>query len=94
VNLTRQQADVLEAILAFKVAHSFAPTVRELAEALGFSSPATIQRHLDALEDKGYITRQATKPRTIAVKETVSAPPQDVLQPRDVRPLPANGEGT
>lgn len=70
MNLTTQEAAVLEAILAFKVVHSFAPTVRELAEACGFSSPATIQRHLDALEDKGYITRTPTKPRTIRVERS------------------------
>lgn len=77
MNLTTQEAAVLEAILAFKVVHSFAPTVRELAEACGVSSPATIHRHLDALEDKGYITRTPSKPRTIRVERTADASVHD-----------------
>lgn len=83
MSLTRAEASILEAILAFKLVHSYPPTVRELAEVCGFSSPSTVQHHLDALEDKGYITRSPTKPRTIAVKsgETSATPPQDVLQP-------------
>lgn len=80
--MTRPEAAVLEAILAFKVVHTYPPTVRELAEVCGFSSPSTVQHHLDSLEDKGYITRSPTKPRTIVVTpEETDASPADVPQP-------------
>lgn len=33
------------------------PTVREIASELGLKSPSTVQQHLDALGQKGYLTR-------------------------------------
>lgn len=41
------------------------PTVREIAEALGVSSTATVVQHLRALESKGYLTRQRYRHRDL-----------------------------
>ena len=55
--LTKRQTDVLNFVKEFMVSHGYPPTVREIASAIDVSSPATVQAHLDALADKGYIKK-------------------------------------
>ena len=63
--LTRRQEDALKFIKSYIVSHGYPPTVREIAEAIGVSSPATVQAHLDCLANKGYIKKGSNKNRTI-----------------------------
>ncbi len=63
--LTKRQEDTLKFIKEYIVSHGYPPTVREIAEAIEVSSPATVQAHLDRLADKGYIKRGSNKNRTI-----------------------------
>ncbi len=63
--LTKRQNDTLQFVKEYIVSHGYPPTVREIAEALNVSSPATIQAHLDGLADKGYIKKGSNKNRTI-----------------------------
>lgn len=54
------------------------PTVREIAQAVGVSSTATVHQHLEALEAKGFIRRGSYKHRSIelphVVRPAVSVP--------------------
>lgn len=63
--LTKRQDEVLNFIKEYIVANSYPPTVREIGEALGLSSPATIHSHLSNLEEKGYIKKDDYKNRAI-----------------------------
>lgn len=63
--LTKRQEDTLQFVKEYIVSHGYPPTVREIAEALNVSSPATVQAHLDGLADKGYIKKGSNKNRTI-----------------------------
>ncbi len=45
----------------------YPPSVREIGEAVGLSSPSTVHAHLAALQDKGYLRRDLSKPRAIEV---------------------------
>jgi SOS regulatory protein LexA len=63
--LTKRQEDTLQFVKEYMVSHGYPPTVREIADALDVSSPATIQAHLDGLSDKGYIKKGNNKNRTI-----------------------------
>ena len=63
--LTKRQDDTLNFVKEYIVAHGYPPTVREIAEAIDVSSPATVQAHLDALADKGYIKKGNNRNRTI-----------------------------
>ncbi len=65
--LSKRQNDVLECIRAIFTDTGYSPTVRELGERLNLSSSCTVQRHLEALERKGYIQRNPTKARTIEI---------------------------
>ena len=63
--LTKRQEDALKYIKTYIVSHGYPPTVREIAEAIGVSSPATVQAHLDGLANKGYIKKGSNRNRTI-----------------------------
>jgi repressor LexA len=65
--LTRRQQDVLAGIRIIFEEKGYAPTVRVLGEQLGLRSSCTVQRHLEALERKGFIRRNPTKARTIEI---------------------------
>ena len=45
----------------------FPPTVRDIGEAVGLSSSSTVHAHLAALEAKGLIRRDPTKPRAVEI---------------------------
>lgn len=45
----------------------YPPSVREIGEAVGLASSSTVHGHLDRLEKKGLIRRDATKPRAIEI---------------------------
>ena len=63
--LTKRQEDTLLFIKEYIVSHGYPATVREIANAINVSSPATVQAHLDCLADKGYIKKGNNKNRTI-----------------------------
>jgi repressor LexA len=65
--LTERQRQVLEFIDAEVQQRGYPPSVREIGEAVGLSSPSTVHAHLAALQDKGYLRRDATKPRAMEV---------------------------
>lgn len=65
--ITKRQQAVLSAIEDCIREKGYGPTVREVCQALGLSSPSTVHVHLRALEEKGYIKRDPLKSRSIAL---------------------------
>ncbi len=56
---------------------NIAPSVREIGEAVGLRSTSSVQYNLNALEDAGYIVRDANLKRTVRIanmKSSVSVP--------------------
>lgn len=66
-NVTKRQQAVLDCIEACIQDKGYGPTVREICQSLGLSSPSTVHVHLKALEDKGLIKRDPLKSRSIAL---------------------------
>ncbi len=62
---TERQRRILEVIRAFTAEHGYPPSVREIGELVGLSSSSTIHAHLKALERRGLISRDPTKPRAL-----------------------------
>lgn len=63
--LTKKQKAILDFIVSYTKEHDGPPSYREIAEALGLSSPATVHEHVENLRSKGYLqsggeTRLAT----------------------------------
>lgn len=65
VELTERQTEALDAITLFIEEHDYSPSVRELQEILGFSSPAPVQSLLRRLRDKGCVTWNPGQSRTL-----------------------------
>lgn len=65
--LTKRQQQVYDYIEQYIEAKGFGPTVREICEAVGLSSPSTVHVHLKTLEEKGFIVRDSLKSRSIAL---------------------------
>jgi len=61
----KRQRQILEFIMQHIQANGTAPTLRQIADAIGVSSLATIHEHLETLEAKGLIKRTAGKTRSI-----------------------------
>jgi repressor LexA len=66
--LTTRQRQVLECIEASMRERGYPPSVREIGEAVGLTSPSTVHSHLATLQRLGYLRRDPTKPRAIEVR--------------------------
>src|SRR5918998_6265625 len=65
--LTERQRQTLQYIAEAVRDRGYPPSVREACEALGLASSSTVHSHLQALQRKGYIKIDPTKPRAIEV---------------------------
>lgn len=66
-DLSQRQQQVLEYIRSTVADRGYPPSVREIGEAVGLSSPSTVHAHLSALVRAGYLRRDPSKPRAIEV---------------------------
>ena len=75
-DLNARQKQILEYIRVCIDERHLPPSVREIGEEIGLSSPSSVHVHLKALEDKGYIVRQGSKSRSMSItdKGAVSKP--------------------
>jgi repressor LexA len=66
-DLTDRQRQILDFIKAEMRRKGYPPTVRDIGQAVGLSSSSTVHSHLAALEAKGLIRRDPSKPRALEV---------------------------
>ncbi|OMF35228.1 hypothetical protein BK133_10980 [Paenibacillus sp. FSL H8-0548] len=67
--INKRQAVTFDFIVAFVGANGYPPSVREIAEGVGLASGSTVHGHLERLEKKGYIKRNAVggRPRSLQI---------------------------
>ncbi len=65
----RKQRQILGFIKQYIELNGSAPTLKQIAEAIGVSSLATVHEHLQSLEAKGLIKRKQGKVRSIELVE-------------------------
>ena len=65
--ITKRQQQIYDYICSYQKQKGYPPSVREMAAAVGLSSPSTVHAHLSALEARGLIKRDKTKPRALEV---------------------------
>lgn len=75
--LTVRQRRVLEVIVNSVERRGYPPSMREIGEAVGLTSPSSVAHQLASLERKGYLRRDPNRPRAI-----------EVVHPGSVRPDP------
>lgn len=66
--LTERQQRILEFIAKARDERGYPPSVREIGEAVGLHSPSSVHAQLATLADKGFLTKDPTKPRAIRVR--------------------------
>ncbi|MCL2110268.1 transcriptional repressor LexA [Microgenomates group bacterium] len=65
ITLYKKQKQVYDFICQYIQRNDFAPTLKEIAEAVGVSSVATVHEHIIALEQKNLIRRSRGKSRAL-----------------------------
>lgn len=65
LNLTPRQSQVLNFVQDFSNRYGFAPSIREIGDAVGLSSSATVHSHLKRLEVLGVLRRQKGRTRSV-----------------------------
>jgi len=68
--LTERQRDVLGFISGRIEADGVAPTLQEIADAFGFRSTASAQKHVAHLERKGFLQREKHQKRGLVLPQT------------------------
>jgi repressor LexA len=77
-NLTSVQQRILEVIRDSMMKRNYAPSMREIGEAVGLSSTASVSHQLNKLEMLGYISRDPRRPRTI---DLLGDEPAEIIRP-------------
>jgi repressor LexA len=85
--LTKRHHDILEFIEQTILERGWPPSVREIADAVGLSSTATVHVHLKNLERWGYIRRDGSKPRALEVLRDLNTGAQAERRPARAVPL-------
>ena len=71
--LTPVRRKIVEVIDDSVRRHGYAPSMREIGEAVGLASTSSVSYQLSVLERQGYLSRAARRPRTAALR--APAPP-------------------
>lgn len=90
--LTTRQREILDVIVSHVHERGYPPSVREIGEAVGLRSPATVKCHLDNLRDAGYLKRDLAKPRAIQVHYGEADDTAEQVEQRPVTHVPLVGD--
>ncbi|MGO9781835.1 MAG: hypothetical protein ACLPQY_19035, partial [Streptosporangiaceae bacterium] len=66
--LTWRQRKVLQVIRDSVQKRGYPPSMREIGEAVGLTSTSSVSYQLSTLQAKGYLHRDAGRPRTVEVR--------------------------
>lgn len=88
--LTERQRAILDVIQESIDGRGYPPSVREIGDAVGLSSPSSVHAQLESLESRGYLRRDAAKGRAMELgRDPVT---QLVRRPGASRNVPLVGE--
>lgn len=88
--LSKRQQEILAFIDRTVSERGYPPSVREIGQAVGLSSPSTVHSHLATLTKGGYLRRDPTKPRAMEVtSDTASG---TTAERRPTRHVPLVGD--
>jgi repressor LexA len=86
--LTERQRQVLDYIRSTVEDRGYPPSVREIGDAVGLSSPSSVHAQLSSLVAAGMIKKDPSKPRAIVVVDETPAP---AIRDRRMRDVPLLG---
>ncbi len=73
--LTRRQKQVFDFLVGFINRNGYSPSFEEIGDGLGLSSLATVHKHMQTLEKKGFIRRGYNQSRSVEVVAVPAAVP-------------------
>lgn len=79
-SMTREK--IMQFLCEYLKTHSFPPTVREIANAVGLKSTASVHSHLIALEEEGFIRKNPFNSRAIEIVNENSNLTYDAIEER------------
>lgn len=83
--LTPRQRRVLEVIRDSVARRGYPPSMREIGDAVGLTSPSSVHHQIATLQKKGFLRRDANRPRAI---EVFAPAQEDEGAVNDARPAP------
>lgn len=89
-DITTRQRQILAVIEEHLRDRGYPPSVREIGEGVGLTSPSSVHAHLATLQRLGYLVRDPTKPRAIEVRWDPNS--GAAVERRPVRHVPLVGE--
>lgn len=72
--LTARQQSVLNCIHRHVRQRGYPPSIREIGDAVGLSSPSSVAHQLKVLQRKGYLYRDQNRPRAVEIRIPGQAP--------------------
>ncbi|HLU99433.1 MAG TPA: transcriptional repressor LexA [Thermobifida alba] len=66
--LTERQRSVLNVIHRYVRERGYPPSIREIGDAVGLSSPSSVAHQLKVLQRKGYLHRDQNRPRAVEIR--------------------------
>jgi repressor LexA len=66
--LTERQRTILEVIRSSVTTRGYPPSIREIGDAVGLTSTSSVAHQLRTLERKGFLRRDANRPRAVDVR--------------------------
>jgi repressor LexA len=87
--LTPRQRKVLDVIRDNVERRGYPPSMREIGESVGLTSPSSVAHQLRVLERKGYLRRDPNRPRAIEVVSPDLDAVPDATGELDERPAPS-----
>lgn len=89
--LTRRQKEVLDFIAGFVEENGFSPSYEELARGLNLASVATVHKHIQALESRGYLRRSFNQSRSLELSTKSLQERRRAQQAQQTRGVPLAG---
>ena len=89
-SLTPRRRKIVEVIDDSVRRNGYAPSMREIGEAVGLASTSSVSYQLSVLEQAGYLSRAARRPRTAALR-TPARPAAGRVTAHAVAPVPRVG---
>lgn len=89
-SLPVRQQRILLTIRDWVVRYGYAPSTREIGEAVGLRSPSSVSKHLASLEEKGFLRRGTVVSRPIDVRAFLQEP--QARDSGDSVPVPVVGD--
>lgn len=92
--ITEKQMRVLAYVKEQIKKNGYAPSVREICQALGLKSTSTVHGYLARLQKKGLIQKAALKPRTIRITDEEEEGQQTFYTSKEMVDVPIVGKVT